>query len=107
MCVVEDAVFLMSLVLFGMIFAVFLHKTVSNENIKLMSMKPVLLACFDDEMTATRLQQDFWLVLIIVVHVSHYMLMRKITLQQKEFLSNSAKQETKKILGAPNVVLKM
>lgn len=23
-----------------------------------MSMKPVLLACFDDEMTATRLQQD-------------------------------------------------
>ena len=48
-----------------------------------------------------------WLVLIIVVHVSHYMLMRKITLQQKEFLSNSAKQETKKILGAPNVVLKM
>ena len=48
-----------------------------------------------------------WLVLIIMVLVSHYMLMRKITLQQKEFLSNSAKQETKKNLGAQNVVLKM
>ncbi len=33
--------------------------------------------------------------------------MRKITPQQKEFLSNSAKQEKKKILGAQNVVLKM